>query len=75
MGNVLGEAMRFDKLRRRSSIPAGSVPPSSGRCNDDYRPFDRLRRRALNGPDQGVYFPQEDPPGREAQFDFTHGSA
>ena len=31
--------------------------------------------RALNGPDQEVYFPQEHPPGREAQFDFTHGSA
>ena len=26
-------------------------------------------------PDQEVYFPQEHPPGREAQFDFTHGSA
>ncbi len=31
--------------------------------------------RALNGPDQEVYFPQEHPPGREAQIDFTHGSA
>ena len=49
--------------------------PSSGRCNDDYRPFDKLRRRALNGPDQEVYFPQEHPPGREAQFDFTHGNS
>lgn len=29
--------------------------------------------RALNGPDQEVYFPQEHPPGREAQIDFTHG--
>ena len=28
--------------------------------------------RALNGPDQEVYFPQEHPPGREAQIDFTH---
>ena len=28
--------------------------------------------RALNGPDQEVYFPQEHPPGREAQMDFTH---
>ena len=28
--------------------------------------------RALNGPDQEVYFPQEHPPGREAQTDFTH---
>ena len=28
--------------------------------------------RALHGPDQEVYFPQEHPPGREAQFDFTH---
>ena len=31
--------------------------------------------RALNGPDQEVYFPQEHPPGREAQFDFTHGNS
>ena len=30
--------------------------------------------RALNGPDQEVYFPQEHPPGREAQIDFTHGN-
>ena len=28
--------------------------------------------RALNGPDQEVYFPQEHPPSREAQIDFTH---
>ena len=28
--------------------------------------------RALNGPDQEVYFPQEHPPGREAQIDFAH---
>ena len=28
--------------------------------------------RALNGPEQEVYFPQEHPPGREAQIDFTH---
>ena len=31
--------------------------------------------RALYGPDQEVYFPQVHPPGREAQFDFTHGNA
>ena len=31
--------------------------------------------RALYGPDQEVYFPQEHPPGREAQIDFTHGSS
>ena len=29
--------------------------------------------RAVNGPDREVYFPQEHPPGREAQLDFTHG--
>ena len=28
--------------------------------------------RALNGPDQEVYFPQEHAPGREAQLAFTH---
>ena len=62
----------FDKLRRRSSIPGGSAPPSCTPCNDDCRPFGRLRRRALHGPDQEVYFPQVHPPGREAQIDFTH---
>ena len=35
----------------------------------------RLRDwRALDGPDQEVFFPQEHPPGREAQLDFTHGN-
>jgi hypothetical protein len=35
----------------------------------------RLRDwRALHGPDQEVFFPQEHPPGREAQLDFTHGN-
>jgi len=28
----------------------------------------------LHGPEQEVFFPQEHPPGREAQLDFTHGS-
>ena len=28
--------------------------------------------RVLHGPEQEVYFPQEHPPGREAQVDFTH---
>jgi hypothetical protein len=33
----------------------------------------RLRDwRALHGPEQEVFFPQEHPPGREAQLDFTH---
>ena len=36
------------------------------------QPFGRLRRRALHGPEREVYFPQVHPPGREAQFDFTH---
>ena len=31
--------------------------------------------RALHGPEREVYFPQEHPPGREAQFDFTHGNS
>ena len=31
--------------------------------------------RALHGLDQEVYFPQEHPPGREAQIDFTHGDS
>ena len=30
---------------------------------------------ALQGPDREVYFPQEHPPGREAQIDFTHGNS
>ena len=29
----------------------------------------------MHGPDQEVYFPQEHPPGREAQIDFTHGNS
>jgi len=29
--------------------------------------------RALHGPEKEVFFPQEHPPGREAQLDFTHG--
>ena len=64
--------MPFDKLRRRRNSPAASALPSSAPCNGDYRPFGKLRRRALNGPDQEVYFPQEHTPGREAQLDFTH---
>lgn len=33
----------------------------------------RLREwRALHGPEQEVYFPQEHPPGRETAFDFTN---
>ena len=31
--------------------------------------------RALHGQDREVYFPQEHPPGREAQIDFTHGNS
>ena len=64
--------MPFGKLRIRTSFLAGSAPLSCAPCNDDYRPFGKLRRRALNGPHQEVYFPQEHPPGREAQLDFTH---
>lgn len=30
--------------------------------------------RAVSGPDQEVYFPQEHPPGREAVLDFTRGT-
>jgi hypothetical protein len=30
--------------------------------------------RALHGPEKEVYFEQVHPPGREAQFDFTHAS-
>ena len=29
----------------------------------------------MHGPDREVYFPQEHPPGREAQIDFTHGNS
>ena len=43
----------FDKLRRPSSILAGSAHPSCGRCNDDYR-----IGGALHGPDREVYFPR-----------------
>ena len=30
--------------------------------------------RALHGPEKEVFFPQEHPPGREAQMDFTHAT-
>jgi hypothetical protein len=30
--------------------------------------------RAVYGPEQEVFFPQEHPPGREAQMDFTHAT-
>jgi len=34
----------------------------------------RLRDwRAIHGPEREIFFPQEHPPGREAQVDFTHG--
>lgn len=36
----------------------------------------RMREwRALHGPAKEVFFEQVHPPGREAQFDFTHGTA
>jgi hypothetical protein len=36
----------------------------------------RIREwRALHGPEQEVYFPQDHPPGREAAFDFTNCNA
>ena len=49
------------------NFPAGSAPPSSEPCNAGYRTGGHS-----TGPDQEVYFPQEHPPGREAQLDFTH---
>ena len=36
------------------------------------RSLRQAQEASLNGPDQEVYFPQEHPPGREAQIDFTH---
>ena len=51
----------------RRNPPAGSAPPSSAPLQRRLQDW-----RALNGPDQEVYFPQEHPPGREAQLDFTH---
>ena len=64
-------------LRRR--LAGGNPAPATGRGrrqtqgNDYYRvPFDKLRMRAFNGPEQEVHFPQEHPPGSEAQLDLTH---
>ena len=74
-GNDLIKALRQAQEEEQHLQQAGSAPPSCTPCNDDegrYRPFGRLRRRALHGPDQEVYFPQVHPPGREAQIDFTH---
>ena len=57
--------LAFDKLRRPSSIPGGSARPSCGRCNDDCRIGScMVRIRRCTSP--------RCPPGREAQFDFTH---
>ena len=44
--------------------------------NSQLRTLQRRIRdyRALHGPDRGVYFQQDHPPGREAQVDFTHCS-
>ena len=42
-------------------------------CNDDYRPFRQAQEEGADGRPEGeVYFPQEHPPGREAQIDFIH---
>ena len=51
----------------RRNSPAGSAPPNFAPCNADYRTGGHS-----TVPDQEVYFPQEHPPGREAQLDFTH---
>ena len=53
-------------------MPAGSGSPSHPPGNEDCRPFGKLSRRAPDGPGQEVCFPQEHPPGREAQIDSTH---
>ena len=64
-------------LRRR--LGGGNPAPATGggrrqaQGNNCYRvPFGKLRMRAFNGPEQEVHFPQEYPPGSEAQLDLTH---
>ena len=51
-----------------------SSPRLRGEAASHLRTLQRRLQdwRALNGPDQEVYFPQEHPLGREAQLDFTH---
>ena len=56
---------------RAASWPVQRIPAAHP-ATTITGPFGRLRGRALHGPDQEVYFPQVHPPGREAQFDFTH---
>lgn len=63
---ILSATIIMEKLQER--YPGKFVP---GQVRTLQR---RLKDwRAINGPDREVYFPQEHPPGREAQLDFTHG--
>ena len=63
MSNLFLEAMRLEE-HHPGRFSASQLRTLQRRLQD---------WRALHGPDQEVYFPQEHPPGREAQFDFTHG--
>ena len=54
----------------KRNFPAGSAPPNSARCSDDYRTGERSTGRIRRSTSPRI--PQEHPPGREAQIDFTH---
>jgi hypothetical protein len=65
-----------DGVMRATTILERLEERYPGRFNEgQVRSLQRRLRdwRAINGPDREIFFPQEHPPGREAQLDFTHG--
>jgi len=66
----------LDGVMRATTILEWLEERYPGRFNQgQIRSLQRRLRdwRAIHGLDREVFFPQEHPPGREAQFDFTHG--
>jgi hypothetical protein len=65
-----------DGVMRATTILEWLEEKYQGRFNQgQIRSLQRRLRdwRAIHGPDREIFFPQEHPPGREAQIDFTHG--
>jgi len=65
-----------DGVMRATTILEWLEERHQGRFNQgQIRSLQRRLRdwRAIHGPDREIFFPQEHPPGREAQIDFTHG--
>ena len=65
-----------DRMLQATTVLAWLEERYPGRFSEgQLRTMQRRLRdwRALHGPDREVFFPQEHPPGREAQVDFTYG--